>query len=225
MSLLKSVLACISPIFYNERENARIVMVRARDMENLLEKMNFLTDYLKENEYNYFQRFSRYILEGTEKPEILLEVAAKISFNKALSMYAMFLIDYYEDELFRLGIEGYPFMVHSVREMVCRNMITVESNVSNKCLYAILMSNNSVKIGVATDINRRFSQIQSSSGMTIKKAIYTDIFKNAHSEETRLHRKYKKHRMNGEYFNIMFSCVQDDIERIADKEKVEIYEK
>lgn len=159
--------------------------------ERFYEKLKFAVDYLKDTDYELWVKVSRYILDGEGKSEILLEAATKISFNKAMSSSAMLLVDIYENEMFQKEDANYPYMIHSVREMITRNMITQESNSSSKRLYAIKMQNGTVKIGIATNANGRFSQIKASSGMNIEKVVYTDIFQNASKEENRLHKNSK----------------------------------
>lgn len=75
---------------------------------------------------------------------------------------------------------------------------------SEKHLYVILMSNQSVKIGIAHDVDRRYSQIKASSGMEIIKHWESDLLEDAYVLETKLHKKFKKHRLKGEYFNINY---------------------
>jgi len=71
-----------------------------------------------------------------------------------------------------------------------------------KHLYVIQMSNGSVKIGIASDIERRYSQIKSSCGMKIVKHWESNLLADAHLIEQQLHKHFKKHRLNGEYFNV-----------------------
>lgn len=192
-----------------------------KDVGNIFEKLKFAVDYLQETDYELWGSLSAYILNGTGEPEVLLEAAARISFNKSMSSSAMMLVELYEEEMIRNKRYCYPFVVQSVRELITRNMITRETNSSNKCLYAIKMSNGTVKIGIATDANRRFSQIKASSGMDIEDFIYTEIFQNAFKEETRLHRKFKEQRERGEYFSISFELAREEIESIAKKKKIQ----
>lgn len=188
--------------------------------ERFYEKLKFAVDYLKDTDYELWVKVSRYILDGEGKSEILLEAATKISFNKAMSSSAMLLVDIYENEMFQKEDANYPYMIHSVREMITRNMITQESNSSSKRLYAIKMQNGTVKIGIATNANGRFSQIKASSGMNIEKVVYTDIFQNASKEENRLHKKFKSNRLNGEFFSIPFDKAERELREIAEKENI-----
>lgn len=135
----------------------------------------------------------------------------------------MLLVKIYEDEMIRT--KGYfrPFVVHSVMELISRNIITQQDNVRNKRLYVTEMNNGTVKIGIATDINRRFRQIKSASGMEITKASYTDIFPKAHEKELQLHKKYGKDRLKGEYFSCSFTQARDDLLKIAREENINVF--
>ena len=85
----------------------------------------------------------------------------------------------------------------------------------SKHLYVIQMSNESVKIGIAYDIKRRYSQIKASSGMEIVKHWESEKTINALVFETALHRKYKDKRLKGEYFNIDYDEAVEQAQQIA----------
>lgn len=84
-----------------------------------------------------------------------------------------------------------------------------------KHLYVILMSNGSVKIGIAYDIKRRYSQIQASSGMKITEHWESGLIEYAYVLETVLHRKYRNKRLNGEYFDINYEEAVEQAQQIA----------
>ena len=75
--------------------------------------------------------------------------------------------------------------------------------------------NGSVKIGIASDIERRYSQIKSSCGMKIVKHWESNLLADAHSIEQQLHKHFKKHRLNGEYFNIDYDEAVEQAQQIA----------
>ena len=176
-------------------------------------------NYLKENNRDLYDRLFEYLINGIGKDEILLEVSLYVSFEKELCRQAMEIVRLYEIEAIGRG-NDFPFITNAIKENICRNMVTVQSNSSCKRLYAILMDNDTVKIGIATDTERRFSQIKSSSGMEIKEAVYTEVFEDAKKEETNLHRKYKKERLNGEYFDIPYDFAKKELELIASERKI-----
>lgn len=84
-----------------------------------------------------------------------------------------------------------------------------------KHLYVIQMSNGSVKIGIAYDIKRRYSQIQASSGMKITEHWESGLIEDAYVLETALHRKYRDKRLNGEYFDINYEEAVEQAQQIA----------
>lgn len=192
------------------------------DIENISEELKFAVDYLQDTDYELWESLSDYILNGNGEPEVILETAARISFNSSMSMSALMLVKLYEEEMIHNKGYCYWFVAHSVRNLIIENMIAQEPNSSNKCLYAIKMSNGTVKIGISADINKRFSQIKSSSGMDIENCVYTENFQNAGKEESRLHKKFKEQRKNGEYFIIPFERAKQELENIAKNNNIHI---
>lgn len=198
-------------------------MYNELEIQNCGEMFRFAFDYLKETNYELAEELSDYVLNGKGDAEVILETAAEISFNRSMSSCAMFFVKIYEDEMIRTKGSSCPFVVHSVRELISRNIITQQDNAKNKRLYVIKMNNETVKIGIATDINRRFRQIESASGMEITKASYTDIFPKAHEKELQLHKKYGKNRLKGEYFSCSFTQARDDLLKIAREENINVF--
>jgi predicted GIY-YIG superfamily endonuclease len=84
-----------------------------------------------------------------------------------------------------------------------------------KHLYVILMTNGSVKIGIAHNIERRYSQIKASSVMEIIKHWESELIDGACELETTLHKKYKNKRLKGEYFNIDYNEAVEQAKQIA----------
>jgi predicted GIY-YIG superfamily endonuclease len=191
--------------------------------DKLIGKFIFMLDYLKEIDYELSEQLSRFAQNGIGKPEVLLESAVKISYNRAYSSCAMLLVKAYEHYMFETEGYCFPYLVNSVRELISRNMVEKETNDLNKCLYLIEMSNGTIKIGIAKDVERRISQIKSASGMDIKKCLYTSTFENAQKYENKLHKKYKDDRKNGEYFSTSFCTVEKDFVKIAREKNVELH--
>lgn len=91
-----------------------------------------------------------------------------------------------------------------------------DNSKGNKSIYVIEMSNRSIKIGIACDVERRFKQICSSSGMDILKEYHTPKILNAFEIEQKLHRHFKQKKLHGEYFHIDFDdAVQECIAMIG----------
>ena len=76
-----------------------------------------------------------------------------------------------------------------------------------KCVYILEMSNHSVKIGVATDFEKRHNTIMRSSGMEIVNWGRTDYIsaEAAYKIESTCHKYFKDKRLKGEFFNITFA--------------------
>lgn len=203
--------------------DSMVIANEVNKFECFCETLMNAIEYLKENNDKLYRCLLNYAVNGTEKTELLLEVASEISFDANMSPVSMELVKMYEEKSLQENGYFYPFMVNAVREMIVRNMIRRENNVSNKRIYAIQMSNGTTKIGIATNMERRISQIKSSSGMNIEKAIYTDIFKDAHKNEKELREKFKNHRENGEYFSIPFTDIEKEIMKIAKLEKINVF--
>ena len=191
--------------------------------QGLIGKFLFMIDYLKEIDYELSEQLSLFVQTGTGKPEVLLESAAKISFNRAYSSSAMLLVKVYECYMFETEGYCFPYLVNSVSELISRNMVGKEDGVSIKCLYLLEMSNGTIKIGIAENVERRLYQIEHASGMCVKKCIYTDAFAEAQKYESSLHKKYKNDRKNGEYFSTSFYVVKKDFSQIAKKKSVKLH--
>lgn len=191
--------------------------------DKFIEKFRFMFDYLQEIDYELAEKIRSFVLDGTGEPELLLEFAVRISFNKAYASFSMILVNAYE--YYMLEDKGYclPYLLHSVRETITRNMVTVESNSSDKCLYLFKMSNGTVKIGIATDVKRRISQVEASSGMDVEKCLYTDVFEKAKERENELHRIHKRERKKGEFFSCSFYDIEKEITKIAKEENAELH--
>lgn len=183
-------------------------------MENIeitCERLKFTMDYLKDVDYELWERLSNYMLNGIGEEEILLETAVKVGLNRNMIDSALLMVSIYE----RGKNYCYPLIAHAVRNEILRNTVLDEKNVCQKCLYAAEMNNGTVKIGISANTDRRLSQIKASSGMNIERVVYTEAFQDAFKEEQRLHRKFKGRRLNGEYFSVPFETVRKEIENLA----------
>lgn len=192
-------------------------------VQDYTENLKFLYEYLSETNYELAEKLSRFIRDGIGKPEILLESAVYASFNKAYCNSAFLLLEAYEAYLLEAGSDLYPFMIYAVREEILKNMINAKSNTSSKSLYLLKMSNGTVKIGIAADVEKRVNQLKHASGMDIEKILFTDNFDDSEKLENLLHKKYKNCRKNGEYFLCKFSDVEKDIIKLAKEKNVKIH--
>ena len=75
------------------------------------------------------------------------------------------------------------------------------------CLYVAEMSNNSVKIGITNNINKRLNAIQNASGLTVLRQLVLCSTKQVRKIERLIHNQFKKDRIRGEYFSTDFDIV------------------
>lgn len=82
-----------------------------------------------------------------------------------------------------------------------------------KCVYAMEMSNGTVKIGVAQDFEKRANTISHSSGLYIRQKYHTDYMDadKAFALEHKCHQAFHNQRTGGEYFAIPFDAAKEAI--------------
>lgn len=113
------------------------------------------------------------------------------------------------------------FLSASIRENSCQCIKSLSSTEKDgsthkdKKLYVIEFDNNSVKIGIAKNYERRKRQVMSANGMNVKREYVTVPIKGVSCLESKLHKTFKSKRLNGEYFNA-------DFEEIVRETKKEI---
>jgi hypothetical protein len=99
----------------------------------------------------------------------------------------------------------------SVNELVSKSpfekfMEDCKGNKKQSCVYVLLMSNNTVKIGRSKEFEKRKRTIETSSGLTVLKNYHTELldFNDACEIENNCHRYYKDNKVKGEFFHIDF---------------------
>src|SRR6185503_5451365 len=70
----------------------------------------------------------------------------------------------------------------------------------NQFVY-LIGSNDYVKIGIATNVKKRFSSLQTASPVPLK-LLKSWRCANAWTKELKLHRRYARFRQNGEWFRL-----------------------
>jgi len=81
-------------------------------------------------------------------------------------------------------------------------------------IYVVETLKNKVKIGIASNVKKRFSAIQCQSGNKITNSFFTERCNKAHKIETLLHNTYKDNRDIGEWFTIDFQTVVEYLKTI-----------
>lgn len=97
----------------------------------------------------------------------------------------------------------------------------IKFNCSDEMVLYILSANNNYKIGIAKSINRRVDILQTGNPykISIVKTYTMNSEQDARLIEKKLHKKYDKHRMVGEWFN--FPCNElIEIDKIVNEEKL-----
>ena len=104
-----------------------------------------------------------------------------------------------EDFYKRLFPLGWEFFVDAHKSMN-------EMELPKAVVYVLEMENNTVKIGMTKDIERRIKQLRGICGVKIKREWHTDTIprKYAHMVEHLCHDEFKEQRTLGEYFNVAF---------------------
>lgn len=93
------------------------------------------------------------------------------------------------------------------REELLDSFKTAE--IAQKCVYVLLMSNSTVKIGYTGNFERRRRQIEMGSGLTVIRDLHTPYLneKIARLIESLCHIMFSSRRIKGEFFSVEFSEV------------------
>lgn len=87
-------------------------------------------------------------------------------------------------------------------------------------LYCIKCDDDSIKVGITTDIKRRFREIQNQSGKTIVQSLHTEPLSNAYYTEQEVLSYFDKFRRKGEWLNgIDYETVINYIQKLITKGK------
>lgn len=93
-----------------------------------------------------------------------------------------------------------------------------------QCVYVILASDNSVKIGITQNPKKRFNTIRTSSGKNLLETYNTDFCSNAGAIESLMKKKYRDKNINGEWFDISYPEAVTTLKTMF-KEKAKFEEK
>ena len=91
---------------------------------------------------------------------------------------------------------------------------------TNKCVYILEMDNDTVKIGVTADLNKRTRNIMNSSGAKILRQCRTNYMSksDALKIEDACHKALEKYRLKGEFFKITFEEACEELKKYVDIE-------
>lgn len=91
-----------------------------------------------------------------------------------------------------------------------------------KHIYVLRFPNESVKVGIAVNVDRRIAQIQSANGMQVIERFETDLVEDAHIIEHKVHKKFSTKRKKGEYFEINFQDAVDAVKEEVAKAELQM---
>ena len=86
-------------------------------------------------------------------------------------------------------------------------------SLKNKYIYVLEFTNNTVKIGITKEKEKRMRAISSASGMEITRSYFTEKIDRVQDLETDLHRYFKEKRLKGEFFDITFEEAVSEVEK------------
>ena len=184
----------------------------------------FKADYF-DNKAHYFDEIE---LVSPRAPHLYLWTergcarhAKMLSTDKAWEVFEML-----EDTYFNQGVKTAP-VIETLAEKVRRPLSPTA------CVYALLMSNGTVKIGHTGNIRERVAKIKRQTGLTVNKLHFTfDISRDiARKIEWACQENFSLQRMKGEFFNCTFAEIcglidsfvkvelerNDNLLKIADK--------
>ena len=83
-------------------------------------------------------------------------------------------------------------------------------------VYAFLMSNGTVKIGITRDVSKRQASISKASGLKVIKlcSSWPLLESDARAVEKHLHKVFADNRLSGEYFAITFEQAHAELKRL-----------
>lgn len=135
------------------------------------------------------------------KTYCMMEAVYKQMYEKEVDGEKLLVADNLEEAFIAWGWGNTPLMDWLKEPM---------SERPKKCVYAMEMSNGTVKIGVAQDFEKRANAISHSSGLYIRQKYHTDYMDadKAFALEHKFHQAFHKHRTGGEYFAVPFDVVK-----------------
>ncbi|MDB8711641.1 GIY-YIG nuclease family protein [Mediterraneibacter gnavus] len=89
-----------------------------------------------------------------------------------------------------------------------------------KVVYLLKSVDDSVKIGVTEEFEKRLKVVQNQSGKVIDKCYVTGYCSNPFEIEAEFKRMYKDNRINGEWYSIDFEESKQILKRIFDAKRV-----
>lgn len=89
-----------------------------------------------------------------------------------------------------------------------------------KVVYLLKAADNSVKIGVTEEFEKRLKVIQNQSGKKIVKCYVTGYCSNPFEIEAEFKRMYKNNHIKGEWYSISFEKAKKSLEKIFDSKRV-----
>ena len=196
------------------------VFTTSLELTELVTAVYEAVDLLKDIDEETSCRLEQYFQEGSGSIDVMLHAVSVLFLNNEMSL-ASKVLEAYEHECYATTGCCPTFL----KTLLIIGGTTFNRRIgscsSDKKVYVFLMENMTVKIGIATDIERRIKQVQSSSGMKVKKHFNTKILENALNIEWDVHNYFKNQRLLGEFFNVDFEEAVKKIEELGVGQQIE----
>ena len=150
------------------------------------------------------QQADDWFTNGKGTPFSLLELGLSES-NRDIQDFLILKEAFLRDCL-ALNLGDYELITHYITESVFQNQRNREvASKGVKNVYVIKMENNTVKIGITNDPNKRFKAIKAASGMKIVDQWISEPTEISFEVERRAHGVFHNYRLHGEYFAVDFN--------------------
>lgn len=83
-------------------------------------------------------------------------------------------------------------------------------------IYVIENQLGSVKVGVSAVPEARIRALERSGGFFSRRKLLLGPYQNGYEIENRIHEKFHSHRVNGEWFNVLFSDIAENAKKIGE---------
>ena len=104
--------------------------------------------------------------------------------------------------------------IQAIKEDFIASMTKPKDVLPEQYVYILEKNENSIKIGVSKNVEKRIKSLEKSGGFTRKRVVCFGKIKNGYEVETKSHKKLSDYRTNGEWFNVPFELAVKTVEEI-----------
>lgn len=113
------------------------------------------------------------------------------------------------EAMFLTGIEDID---NDPKFIELRQAIFTPSNKNyDKSVYLLEFQDGTIKIGVSKEPEKRIKTIINQSGRILKNKYITESISNSFTIESKIKNRYRKNRLNGEYFKLNYEDLKREI--------------